>query len=240
MRRRARLACLFAVLLVALAAAPVRPAVAGPWPRAEGSAFLSFSPALDAVQDPERERPRPFDRYEQIYAELGLGGGWTAGAEAYREDDGAEREWSGMFSLTRLLARSEDGAVLSGALGLGWEGRPEGLSALRLRPSLHLGRGFATRYGGGWAALDVSHEFRPRGGREASKLQATLGLKPEDAPMMFVQMRAERRDLAPDTLTLAPSVAWRAWRSMTLQLSGGQTLAGRRETTLRMNAWLEF
>ncbi|MGG7567601.1 hypothetical protein ACQ5SO_15730 [Rhodovulum sp. DZ06] len=252
MRRRARLACLRAIplprlsallaapLAALLAAAPTAPADAGPWPRAEGSVFLSFSPALDAVRDPERERPRPFDRYEQIYAEIGLGDGWTGGAEAYRENDGEEREWSGMFTLTRLLAQSEGGTVVSGALGAGWEGRPEGFADLRLRPSLHVGRGFSSDYGDGWLAMDVGHEFRPEDGRESSKIEATVGLKPERSLMLFVQLRAERRDLMPDAVTLAPSVAWRAWRSMTLQLSGAQVLKGRPETTLRMNAWLEF
>ena len=227
---------LSALLALAALLAPLS-AEAGAWPRAKGAAFLSWAPALDHSADPRRDA-RPFDRFEQIYAELGLGRQVTVAVEAYREDLPG-RPWSGLLTLRRLALRGDDGSVISAEIGAGLAGDAAGEDSARLRAGLSYGRGLSEPFNG-WLGLDLSHETRPFAGVDIARAAATLGMKPTRELMLILQLQAERRDGDKASLKLAPSAALRLTGRMTLQLSGEHGLVASDGTELRLKVWLEF
>lgn len=254
--RRLRLA-LALIALWALCAAQA--AQAGAWPRAEGTVFLSWQTAIKGAAAPGP--PRPFDRYEQIYLEYGLGDGLTLTADAYREDM-EDRPWSGMISVSSLLKRFEDGSVLAVEGGFGFDGSQNGEKALRLRSGLQYGRGFSAPFPG-WLSLGAHYEMQPLAGEvddesaalagdtlaallrlsrapQTGKVAATLGMHPARDVMAMLQLRAEATEGEDPVLTLAPSAAWRLSPHLTLQLSGERGLSAPHETEASLKIWMEF
>ncbi|MDZ4136622.1 MAG: hypothetical protein U1D06_13675 [Paracoccaceae bacterium] len=211
-------------------------APAGAWPRGEGNVFIAMS------ADQTRA---------QIYAEYGLRGDWTLGLEATMPQG---RRLPDLTSFVHHpIWRGKGGGILSA--GLAYEQReavwagvvPEldGVPELAVRAGLFWGLGFDSRWGAGWMAIDAQAErimtdTAPYDlGRNAAKLDATIGIKPMERLMVYLQAQGSRRQGDPTYLRLEPSVAW-AVGAGNLVLSPSVGVVGPKDPRLKMGVWLSF
>ncbi|WP_142854396.1 hypothetical protein [Aliiroseovarius halocynthiae] len=199
---------------------------AGAWPREQGQVFLSVT----AVQDTDSLQDYPRG---MAYVEYGLRHNITlAGKITY---DFAMLELT-EYALSARWHFPENDQPLRKALSLTLAG-PE--DDLRIEPAVHLGRGFDTAFGSGWADLElfasVSTDGRPTdyGG------YGVLGVKPHDRLMAMLGVDVM---VTPDETVVKaiPSVAWelREHRHLTAQYTKG--LHGNNESELGLGLWLQF
>lgn len=203
-------------------------AVAGPWPRAEGEAFLSLKGRAGLAE---------------LYGEYGLRDGFTLGLEV-RMPEG--RRLPDVDVLTRLLLwQGQGGAVLSVFAGAGLRGvEVEGYAetAQVLRGGLGWGRGFASPLGPGWVSLEV--EAQAGEGPlvpawRAVKVDATAGVRPGGRWLAMVQVQGHHRAGQGTDLRVEPSLGLEAGRA-TLVLSPSVALRGAADPRLSAGVWLRF
>ncbi len=154
-----RLLAAVAVCLVAGTAA------AGPWPRGQGATFLSFG--LAAVRSDRGAAQRA-----GVYAEFGRTPRLTFAGKIERRA-GPDAGLSGEAGLA--LALTPPGAATPLAAGLSLVLPVTG--AARLRPALHVGRGFARPLDGGWLRLSLAAEIPLGGGSPATDVFVQGGLR---------------------------------------------------------------
>lgn len=197
---RRRLAAARALALV-LAAWP-GVASAGPWLREEGSTFLSFS----------FEAPQEGDGWASLYAERGWGPWLTLGVDAGRSAGRGEGQ-ALVFART-TLGRPDGTTRQAFELGFGARLDEEGAVLPALRTGLSWGRGFETRYGPGWVAIDSSvtgYGSLANAAEEglALKLDTTLGVRPGPDSVVTLQIFWSQSGDEEAALRVVPSYARR-------------------------------
>lgn len=222
-----------AALALALSAGAAQP---GPWPREAGTAFLSLSHSVTE----DRTRPgHPVSGYGALYGELGLGGWLTLGLDAGRGD--RYGDWSMIIFLRRALDDGRGRHRLSVEIGVGGMGADGAKTQPLLRPGLSWGRGVATGWGPGWAALDSLVEYRPEDRTAALKADLTLGLKPDPDRMLILQLQSGDYPGSEPYLRLAPAYVRRLGRSATfLEIGLKAGLVGERTRGLKIGLWRRF
>lgn len=227
---------------------------AGPWPRAEGEVFLSFS----------TERDRDGNSYTGLYGEYGWRPRQTLVFELGHSNVG---ETSAIIWWQRALDRPEgvnrltvstgigvierDGKVMTLAqIGASWGRGFDGLAWLRDVP------------GGGWLAVDAqikladSDEEEPdrtpdENGRWSNrqvyltpkttiKTDVTLGWNASSSLMVINQLRLEDRDDTGFSARLASSVVRDIAGPVKVELGVVMSLAGEGEHALKLGTWLRF
>jgi hypothetical protein len=209
-----RVAFLLCLLLAALAP----PVAAGPWAREAGAVFV-----VATLED------KPAGAEAGLYAELGLGSGWTAGADLGLPEDGIEAA-RGFLFLGRSFGSGP--ARLGLELGAGWADDGGGRAAL-WRPAVSFGQGFGGELPG-WATLTLSRE----GSRD--KAVATLGLRPADGVATILQLQREAAGAEEAALHLAPSLVYRATEGTELEVGLRRGIGGPAEDSLRLGTWFSF
>lgn len=220
---------LWAVLLCFGAAA----AQAGAWPRERGAVFIAIS------ADQTRS---------QIYAEYGMRGDWTLGAEVTMPRD---RKLPDVTQFVHHpVWRGKGGAILSAGIAVELRETTaasvlkelKGISETALRLGLFWGKGFDTRYGAAWATVDAQVERLVTtdwlGEGLAFKLDAGIGLKPMDRLMLIAQAQLWRRGTG-QTLRVETSAAW-ALGPTHLVLSPSIGVIGDKDPRVKLGVWLEF
>lgn len=136
----------------------------------------------------------------------------------------------------RLSARwhlPENGQPLRKALSLSLVGPVEDP---RIEPALHLGRGFHTPFGSGWADVRLFASLSTEGGATE---YGVVGAKPHDRIMVMMGMDVL---LTPEqTLIKAvPSIAWKLseGRHLTAQYTKG--LHGTEGSEIGLGMWFQF
>ena len=213
------LAGLFVLVLAGLASPPLR---AGAWPRAEGAWFVSGGVEIDAEGQ----------GWASAYVEYGITPRLSFVLDAGRPV-GHE---GGSQALAVLRYDLRPGAAVKLAASLGG-GLADGGWALR--PGLALGRGIETRWGAGWADLDLRALWWPQRGETAWKADLTLGLNRPRGGAWLVQVQATDWPGAEFGLRLVPEMVQRVGPlrlelGMILPVSGG----GARQ--IKLGTWLEF
>ena len=220
------------VLLCALISAGQ--AAAGAWPREAGHAFIDLS--ADAAR-------------AKLYAEYGLKGDFTVGIEVTHPK--GRRLPDVVQFVHHPIHRFANGAILSG--GVAYEVRetiaagrmPElkGVAESAVRVGLFFGKGFSSRFGDGWMTLDGQVERVVTtdwlGQPYAFKLDATIGVKPVDRLIVFVQAQTYRRDPDPMSLRLEPAAALKFGRAQ-LVVSPSVALTGKRDPRVKLGLWPDF
>ena len=157
------------------------PAAAGPWGRAAGDAFLSFS--LGAEDSDVGRRG-----YGQIYGELGWSGGLVSAVRLRLDGPlGTEGRGDGEADLRLRWHPGWTDAVALGFEG-GLKGETGAMAADGTRDTagvwlaaVHLGRGLDTPFGPGWARLTLSaEEPLATTGRSRREAMVQLGLRTPD------------------------------------------------------------
>jgi hypothetical protein len=218
-------------LLICLCASA---AFGGAWPRETGQFFFSLS------TDQERAK---------IYAEYGLGRDWTVGVEA---TEGAKGRLPILSAFVmHPLWRGSGGAIVSAGVGgilretyaaeayAHLEGLPELAASVRLS----WGKGYESRWGNGWYALDaqvekvMSEDWAVRG--LTYKLDATIGLKPYERLMVMVQAQGWASASGERVLRLEPSAAF-ALGKVQLVASPSIGVVGAADPRVKLAVWLTF
>jgi hypothetical protein len=209
-------------------------AFGGAWPRDKGQVFFAIS------ADQTRTK---------IYAEYGLGRDWTLGAEATQGEKGRPPGLS--VFLMHPVWRGSGGAILSAGVGGAYretyaagayahlEGTPEIAASVRLS----WGKGYGSRWGEGWYALDaqvekvMSEDWALRG--LTYKLDATIGLKPFERVMVMVQAQGWASASGERVLRLEPSAAW-ALGKVQLVAAPSIGVIGAADPRFKLALWLTF
>lgn len=192
------------LLLAALAAGP---AEAGPWLRDEGATYLSFG----------FEAPQDGDSWASLYAEHGLRERLTLGVIAGRS--AARQEGEALVFARRPVGGTEGPWRAAVELGFGARFDEGGRTAPALRIGASIGRGFETRWGPGWAALDASATAAMRATalgvgdwrdlEPVAKLEATLGVRPTQDSAATLQLFYSQEGEDEPAIRLVPSYARR-------------------------------
>lgn len=223
-------------LLIALAATE---ATAGAWPRPKGETFVSLATRqstgartlIAAVQD--------IRSYNSIYVEHGLTDRLTVGLDAGQGRGPDEQVTAGLV-FARLPIWSPGDHKVAADLGFGLlEDGVDGVQT-RVRSGLSWGRGFESRWGGGWLGMEASYEYRVPSGDSAVKADFTAGLKPTDRWMTILQLQTGAYPDSDPIARLAPSVVRRIGPRTHLQAGGLAPLAGDDAWGATLALWFTF
>lgn len=207
------------------------PAYTGAWPRETGRVFtaaqLSFAELADQTKD----------GYNSLYAEYGLTDVVTLGGKAWSRQDGQYGD--AMVFARRSIAVSGDHWV-SGELALGVRSYASGAIYPMIQPGISWGKGFGSKFGHGWMGIEAVYGLVPGTGDHWTKVDATLGLKPDNDTHLILQLRAHD-DWLGRAVTFAPTYVRRITprlsveAGLTRRLNGGAKGVG-----LLWGTWTEF
>ncbi len=214
---------------------------AGPWPRGEGTAFLSLT--LNAEDPNASIMAGQFetDPTLSVYGEYGLGQQFTAGLEL---DWGASSQMGTVFA--RYTLTSADAAIQvaldTGVSHRSLDGAPNE-NLMRVGGSLGSGFGGTNTLlfaNGGWVTIDGAAFLRDDGTVSIWRTEATLGLNVSRDLRAILALKAEEWPGNTLAVTARPSLVLSVSERTSLQgglvagLSGGDTLG------LSLSLWQEF
>ncbi|MEM8572028.1 MAG: hypothetical protein AAGG56_14150 [Pseudomonadota bacterium] len=213
---------------------------AGAWPREEGEVFLAFSQTMSTGARTMLEAVQDVRSYTSIYAEYGLTPEVTLGFDAglARGDQDEGSGWNAF--LRRPVWMSQGGHRVAAELGIGQLNEPEFGRQWRIKPGVSWGKGFESRWGGGWAGLETSASYRFAAQDFGLKADLTLGLKPRERWMVIFQVQSGKWGDDEPIVRLAPSVVRRFGERTHLQLGFVQSVAGDDAMGVKFGTWFTF
>lgn len=216
----------------------------GPWPRDQGTSFLSAS----------SERDSAGNNYASIYGEYGLSKRRTLGYEIGYTNVG---ETTVMIWLQRQLDDGEGAWRLAYSLGGGALAREDQIVPLG-QLGLSAGRGFENVLGGGWFAADLKLKVAGetttviwQQGLNAveesyltpettTKGELTLGFRPWERMMLVNQLRLEQRQDLDLSTKLAISLIRDLSDHAKLELGVIEPLTGAGDPAVKLGTWFNF
>lgn len=206
------------------------PATGGAWPREAGGWFLSSSVQMTRTEDGGVGWAGTYLEYGATpRLTLGLDAGHAIGSAL--EDPGWQALLFGRYDL------APDGPLRIGA-GLGAGVTSDGVdSRPLLRANLAIGRGFDSRYGGGWAEADL--QAVRFGGETAWKLDTTAGLSPRGGRLLFLQAQTAKFPGAETQLRLLPTLVQR-FGPVKVEFAATVDAAPETRFGLKLGLWREF
>lgn len=167
--------CLLALCLLAAG-----PAWGGAWPRPPGEVFLSLR--FDRDQPAQGEASNSVS----AYGEYGLSARWTL----IGQFSNSTQPWTPSRAAIGLnFALSTPDATNRWAVGFGVSTPPDVMGAMmeaRGEVSLHWGRGFESRWGGGWATATFRALYGMDTARPITDVSALVGLRPREGWMVML------------------------------------------------------
>lgn len=218
-----------------------RPAVSGPWSRAEGETFASVTVEAD----------RQGNSYGSLYAEYGFGAGRTLGIEFGHTNVG---ETAVLVWAQRQLDDGSGPNRFSLSLGAGAILR-DGEALPLSQGTLAWGRGFGGRFGPGWISARgiVKLSMRPETEIKADpaaaafltpqtslKAELTLGIEPRRGVMLINELWLEDEPDMPYSVRLASSAVLDVAGPLKLHLGVVQPLHGVGNPSVRLGSWITF
>jgi len=201
------------------------PVQAGPWLRAEGEGFVSYSIMLVDAGSSDVS-----DGYATLYGEYGAAPNLSLGVDLGTDGDGF---YSGFVFALLPLSRER----IKVALELG-AGVIDGAGAMR--PGLSLGTGFTAMGRPGWASLDARSEIMARNGNAALSADLTLGIKPRPGTKVILQLQQGGPMHDPDYLRLAPSIVWEMKPGRHLEIGATAGLKNAEDYGIKLGFWHSF
>jgi hypothetical protein len=218
--------------LAALLAMVAGPATSGAWPRAPGEVFVALRGEVESSDDgPQRSA--------SVYGEYGL----TERVTLVAQFDNADDPWTPRrFGSGVQFALSGQDADNRFAVGIGVSTPPDVMGMMtstRGELSLHWGRGFESRWGGGWATASA----RVIWGRDTSKpitdLYGLFGLRPAEGIMAMLS--GSRYDNGDGVYwKLSPALGYRVRGETWLVPSLTQEFSDDRSTAVGLALWITF
>lgn len=220
------------LLAGALILAGSSPAFAGPWPRGDGKTFLSFGYEITA----DTGTPGlPLSESFTAYGEYGVGRRLTFVLDANRDDTPQSRATIARFRYS--LSAPDSTHQFAVAAGIGSETRAQGTESLSVLGA-SWGRGFGSRWGGGWATVDL--QYRSGGDFSLGKLDGTLGLRPNDRSIVFGQIQISDPDTGETTARLSLNYVRDVSKTVKAELGLLYGLANDNAAGVRSGLWFDF
>ncbi len=218
---------LIPLLLALFCAAP--PAAAGAWMREAGHGFLALS-GTARQGDPDARQEL------SVYADLGLSPHLALGVDVNeRPGIAGHALLFARLPLSRPTARTRL-AVEAALGGHHWRGAWDPMYRL----TLSLGRGFRTRRGAGWYAIDAGYERRLGTPTPIYKLDATLGLSAPGRLHPILQVETALIPGQPLFWTLSPGLLIDRRRNATWLIGLERKSAGRDTIGIKLALWHRF
>ncbi|MBP7241849.1 hypothetical protein [Amaricoccus sp.] len=217
-------------MLAALVAAGE--AAAGAWPRAPGEVFLSFRGEIETSDGGPQHNA-------SVYGEYGL----TRRVTLVAQFDNANDPWTARrFGTGVQFALSGPDAVNRFAIGFGASTPPDvagAMTSTRGELSFAWGRGFESRWGGGWATATARVIYGRDTRRPITDVSGLVGLKP--APGRMAMLSASRyADDGGAYWKVSPALGYRLRGETWLVPSVTQELSDDRSTAVGLALWLTF
>lgn len=205
---------------------------AGAWMRDAGKTFLSISNQTDLANGLPSG---PGDGFS-IFAEHGLGGRLTIGADGWRTNGSAS--FAAFMRLPLTRAGAKHNAAVDLALG-GYRAQGQPLQPT-IKLSLGWGRGFQSRLASGWIQMESSVERRIKTRLTIVKTDMTLGFSTSDSRKMMFQAFLAKEGAAAVSIKLAPSYVIKIGSRADLVV--GLVLGARHSRTrdLVIGTWITF
>lgn len=227
---------LICLLLLACAG----PALAGAWPRARATTFLSLAQAFTTGSRPLLAPGEEITSYTSIFAEYGLTDDLTLGFDA-AYGTGADTALRTGIAFARLpFWRNAGPHHFAADFGIGYRDDGTDGQDLRLRPGLAWGRGFESGWGNGWLGVEASAEWLTPSDQTILKADFTSGLKPDENWMLILQLQTGRYPDSGALIRLAPSVVRAMGDSSHLQIGLDATVLGDDSLGFKLATWFTF
>lgn len=206
-------------------------ALSGAWPRAEGTTFLSFSQFSDMD-----DAAATMDRFTAIYLEYGLSETLTFGLDAGRSGNGNGEVLAFVYHPLDLGGADWKLTVKAGLGARSENTRTEAI----LQIGVSVGRGFQSRVGNGWIALDSSATLRTDTGGLVVKSDLTIGLTLAEATKVIVQFQTGKYPDKDPYLKLAPALVHRIGPNLNVEIGAYANLVGAGNPGIKIGTWWEF
>lgn len=211
------------VILIACFLALAGQVRAGPWLRAEGERFLSFS-AEWVDTDP--------NVFVSSYFEYGATAGVTLGFDLGTTESDF---YKAVIFAKRALPWTDGPLRISVELGAGVTD-----DAAVIRPGLSLGRGFTLGARSGWISIDSLLAIEVKNGEAELSTDVTLGLNLSERAKLILQVQSGDHPWDPEYLKFAPSYVYehRPGRHLELGLLAGIENAA--DYGVKLGVWRRF
>lgn len=216
------------VLLVALLTPQL--AVAGAWLRDKGDVFLSIS-------QERHDDGRTNEQYSKAYLEYGFSSRFTIGAEL--SQSAAYGDLSGLLFMRTPLWKLGNGHHLSAEFGAGYAKRGDLIEPVT-RNVIAWGRGFESRFGHGWANIDLTMEQWVISQETAYKADLTLGTNFRKKFKFILQLQGGDYPSSLPYLRLSPSMTYQLRQGAYLEFGLRKGLQNDKSQGLKIGTWLEF
>lgn len=221
------------LLAGAILTAAATQAAAGPWARGEDRTFLSFSYEMSV--DPDD----PFLALNHellFYGERGLSPRLSFVLDGAADITGDERSLVAALN----LSLAAPGAVHQVALlaGFGTTRDARGAESFPVVGG-SWGRGFDTRWGGGWTTIEA--QYRAAGDfRALTKVDLTLGLRPTGKSLVYGQLRLADSAGSDATARLTATLVLDVTETMKAELGLLYGIRNDDMVGVRSGLWLDF
>lgn len=209
------------------------PAFGGAWPRPPGEVFLSLRF--------EQDRPAggaPADSVS-AYGEYGLSPRWTLVGQF----SNSAQPWTPSRAAIGLsFALSGPEAKNRWAVGFGVSTPPDlagAMTAARGELALFWGRGFESRWGGGWATAAARALYGADTARPITDLSALVGLRPREGWMVMLSAGRYADDDG-TYLKITPSIGYELRPKLWLVPHLMREFSDDRSTGLGVSVWWSF
>ena len=215
------------VIIPVLLIAGVAPALAGPWMRAEGETFLSYSIETDF----ENGISDGSGFYGSFYAEHGLTRGLTLGLDA----GGHEDDMSKAIAFLRWPISATDRTLrIAAEFGIGMA-----RETFALRPGLSVGRGLQLGDTPGWISVDTRAAIMDSFGG-VLETDITFGLSPSPEAKIIVQLQTGIPTSSSPYAKLAPSYVRRIAPGNYVEIGLVAGVAEADDFKLKIGFWHQF
>lgn len=219
-------------LAAALTLALAQPAQAGAWPREPGGGFVSVR------TDIETTASGPATSFS-LYGEYGL----TRRLTLVGQFSNADQPFTPSRAAAGFtFALSGPDAKNRFAIGLGVSAPPDLAGAMtqpRLETSLHWGRGFESRFGGGWMTATARVLFARDEAEPITDLYGLIGLRPAEGVMTMLSA-SRYEDAEGVYYKISPSVGFELRDRLWLVPSLTQEMSHDRSTGVGVAVWFSF
>lgn len=222
------------IVLIFIAVAPQ--ALANAWPRGAGTTFVSLSYSLSA--DPASLGTGSFDPdgYLSLLVERGFTERLSFGLDAGMAETG---DYQAVLFGSWALSAPDAPHRFAVHAGGGYS-RTGAVEEPLIYAGASWGRGFDTRWGPGWAALDGKAFYRTGTGGTILKADLTIGVSPRDRLKIFAQVQAGQYPNADAYLRIVPSAAYEFAPGKHVELGLSAGVIGDTDIGVKIGTWLNF
>ncbi len=232
MPARAPSAVVSGALAAALAFAAAQSALAGAWPREPGGGFVSARSDLETTATGSALS-------FSLYGEYGL----TRRLTLVGQFSNADQPFTPSRAAAGVtFALSPPEAVNRFAVGLGVSTPPDLVGVMtqtRIETSLHWGRGFESRFGGGWMTATARVLFARDEDDPITDLHGLVGLRPAEGWMTMLSA-SRYEDAKGVYYKVSPSVGFELRDRLWIVPSLSQELSDDRSTGVGAALWFSF